>query len=237
MKNAYELYLLGDSAITIQFGNAINEKTNNKVQSLLKLIKEAPFAGVKDLVPAYASLTIVYDPTEIFNLCQADENTPDCLERLLTSYIGKIEASGKTERRRMRIPVCYHTSLAPDIEWLAATHHLSVSDIGELHCSVSYLVYMIGFLPGFPYMATVDERIATPRKPEPRNRVEAGSVGIAGNQTGIYPFASPGGWQIIGRTPLRLFNAETDIPALLQPGDEVLFYPISLDEFNRLSAA
>lgn len=236
MKNTYELYLLGDSAITIQFGNSINEETNNQVLSLLKLIKEAPFAGVKDLVPAYASLTIVYDPKEIINLCKADEDTLVCLERLLTSYIGKIETAANTERRRMRIPVCYHTSLAPDIEWLAETHHLTVNNIAELHHSVSYLVYMIGFLPGFPYMATVDERIATPRKPEPRSRVEAGSVGIAGNQTGIYPFASPGGWQIIGRTPLQMFNAENDIPSFVQPGDEVLFYPISLDEFNRLSA-
>lgn len=229
--------MLGDSAVTIQFGKTINEKANIQVQALLKLIKEAPFAALKDLVPAYTSLTIVFDPKQLLNFCQADENTLDCLEKLLSSYISKIKTVDKTDRRLIRIPVCYHTTLAPDIEWLAETHHLSVNDIAELHCSVSYLVYMIGFLPGFPYMATVDERIATPRKPAPRNRVEAGSVGIAGNQTGIYPFASPGGWQIIGRTPLQLFNAESDIPALLQPGDEVLFYPIPLDEFNRLSAA
>ncbi len=145
--------------------------------------------------------------------------------------------SATTGGRHISIPVCYDLSLAPDIEFVASQHALTTQQVIALHTSTAYRVYMIGFQQGFPYMAAVDKQIATPRKSNPRTSVPAGSVGIAGDQTGIYPFTSPGGWQLIGQTPLQMFNKNNHQPTLLQPGDEVQFYPISLSAFHQLKPA
>ena len=133
----------------------------------------------------------------------------------------------------LRIPVCYHSSLAPDLHLLAVQLHLTTDELIRIHVATTYRVFMLGFLPGFAYMGPVDQRIVAPRHDRPRSAVPAGSVGIAGAQTGIYPMQSPGGWQLIGRTPLQLFTPHLLPPCLLQPGDEVVMYPISLDEFNQ----
>jgi inhibitor of KinA len=133
----------------------------------------------------------------------------------------------------MRIPVCYAKTFAPDLEDLALQNKISQEEVIRIHTSATYRVYMIGFLPGFAYMGRVDERIVTPRRSQPRTMVPAGSVGIAGEQTGIYPFASPGGWNIIGQTPVALFDVKRKQPVLLQPGDEVTFYSITEHEFTN----
>jgi inhibitor of KinA len=139
--------------------------------------------------------------------------------------------------RLIRIPVCYAEAYAPDLASLAALHGISSEEVIAIHSAARYRVYMIGFLPGFPYMATVDKKIQTPRLAKPRTRVSAGAVGIAGAQTGIYPSDSPGGWQLIGQTPLKLFDVAKDNPVLLQPGDEVQFYPISIEAFKTFRNA
>jgi KipI family sensor histidine kinase inhibitor len=143
-------------------------------------------------------------------------------------------AEGQTVGRSFHIPVCYEKEYAPDLEWVASEKGLSAAEVIELHCAVVYRVYMVGFLPGFSYMGSVDQRLELPRKPLPVN-VVAGGVGLTGRQTGIYPLNSPGGWQIIGRTPIKLFDAGTNPPVRLQSGDRVQFYPVSGAEFRDLS--
>jgi inhibitor of KinA len=142
-----------------------------------------------------------------------------------------------TKSKSVQVPVCYAVSMAPDIESVAALHSLDVDEVIQLHTAKTYRVYMIGFLPGFAYMGSVDEKIVTPRRSQPRTQVPAGSVGIAGEQTGIYPFDSPGGWQLIGQTPLEMFNMANEMPCYLQPGDEVQFYPITMAEFEKIKKA
>jgi inhibitor of KinA len=136
--------------------------------------------------------------------------------------------------RLIRIPVCYDLALAPDLVSLAAEHKLDTEEVVKLHTGKTYRVFMIGFLPGFAYMGSVDEKIATPRKINPRTLVPAGSVGIAGEQTGVYPFDSPGGWQLIGQTPIKMFSATKAEPCLLQPGDDVQFYAVTIMEFEKI---
>ncbi|MDB5197332.1 MAG: hypothetical protein JWP88_1703, partial [Flaviaesturariibacter sp.] len=137
------------------------------------------------------------------------------------------------QHRQLRIPVCYDQAFAPDLKTVAAQAGLSVEEVIHIHTHTSFRVYMIGFLPGFAYMGEVPDAIAVARRSEPRTKVSAGSVGIAGKQTGIYPFDSPGGWQLIGKTPASLFRKKEASPTLFQPGDEVLFYPITINEFTN----
>jgi inhibitor of KinA len=139
--------------------------------------------------------------------------------------------------RKMDVPVCYDESVGSDLAFVASHNKLAIQEVIEIHTAAVYKVYMLGFLPGFAYMATVDERIVTPRKQIPSQNILPGSVGIAGKQTGIYPVQSPGGWQIIGQTPLQLFDAEKEKPTFFQPGDEVQFYSITLDEFHQMKKA
>eukprot|EP01136_Pigoraptor_vietnamica_P038048 Opistho-1_new@106825 len=156
------------------------------------------------------------------------------MESQLQEATRSVALDTATIANRITIPVCYDLSLAPDLVELATLHQLSVEEVIQLHTAQTYRVYMIGFLPGFAYMGSVDERIRTARKANPRTKVPAGSVGIAGEQTGIYPLDSPGGWQLIGQTPLPLFDATRTDPCLLQPGDEVQFCSISLTAFHKL---
>ena len=234
MEQPYKIYPLGDSAITIHLGDAINLDTHKKVRSLFKALEPAPFAGLIDIIPAYASITLVYDVLLTKKNCPPTKSVFQYVENYLHHHLEQLTQIEDTNNRQVIIPVCYHPSLGLDLQTFANEHSLTPEEVIAIHTATTYNVYMIGFLPGFPYMATVDDRIATPRKSEPRKIVPAGSVGIAGNQTGIYPFASPGGWQLIGQTPLKIFDAESKQPAMLQPGDEVRFVPISLHEFNQL---
>lgn len=160
----------------------------------------------------------------------------DFLQAHLSALFETSISSNPKHADPVRIPVCYDSSLGPDLVSLANTHGLSAEEVIQIHTSRLYSVYMLGFLPGFAYMGTVDPRIQTPRRAAPRTQVPAGSVGIAGMQTGIYPLASPGGWQLIGRTPLPVFQPDASSPSLLQPGDHVQFYPITLQAFETWPA-
>lgn len=225
------IFPLGDSALTVDFGNLIDEAVSREVIGLFRRMMEERLPYVTDLVPAYSSLTIHYD---LFSIKEGNPGASafDCMTRQVEVMLDREDYHDASEGRRMRVPVCYGGVYGPDLAELAALKGLSEEEVIGIHTSARYRVYMIGFLPGFAYMGKVDESIALPRKAQPRTSVPAGSVGIAGKQTGIYPLDSPGGWQIIGRTPLRLFNAGNENPVLFGPGDTVEFYPISEHELE-----
>lgn len=228
MQEGFTISPLGDNALTICFGNCIAEEVSENVLQLFQRLKnELPF--LKDLVPAYSSLAVYYD---VLSLHTKEKPAYKQMKELLLPFLQASTETPVATGREVTIPVCYAEKFAPDLAELAAAKGLSVEEVISLHTAKTYRVYMIGFLPGFPYMGAVDERLATPRKSRPRMAVPAGSVGIAGAQTGIYPLLSPGGWNIIGRTPLQLFDKEKNEPVLLQPGDRVRFVSISEDAFE-----
>jgi len=229
---SYHMYPCGDHAVTIELGEGVDGAINQKVISLFTYLKKQALKGVKDIIPAYHTVTIVYDTALLKKEIQAPtvyEWICEEIGKLINSFIPDTLDTART----VRIPVCYDLSLAPDLVSLADLHKISVDEVIQLHTATNYRVYMIGFLPGFAYMGSVHEKIITPRKAKPRTLVPAGSVGIAGEQTGIYPFDSPGGWQLIGQTPVTMFDVTKEAPCLLQPGDEVKFYPITLTEFQK----
>jgi inhibitor of KinA len=224
----FSIHPLADGALVLSFGNEIDEDINQKVLHLFRRLRNhSPF--VTDLVPAYSSLTVYYD---VLSLYSPGKTAFERVKEWLIPFLEEETGIEQTPERDIRIPVCYANAFAPDLEELATAKNLSADEVIHLHQGKTYRVYMIGFLPGFPYMGKVDIRIATPRKSSPRTGIPAGSVGIAGEQTGIYPFSSPGGWNIIGRTPVQLFDQQRTEPVLLQPGDNVTFYSISEDEFK-----
>lgn len=231
----YRIYPCGDHAVTIELGDTIDVAVNEKVISLFRYLKNAGIYGVQDVIPSYHTITLVYD----IAFLKKQSPVASVYEMMcgeLTKAVNAYTANSKKAARLVNIPVCYDLSVAPDLVSLAASHQLSVEEVVQLHTAKTYRVYMIGFLPGFAYMGSVDEKIATPRKENPRTKVPAGSVGVAGVQTGIYPLNSPGGWQLIGQTPLQIFTITKEEPCYLQPGDEVQFYPVSLNEFTKLAA-
>ncbi len=229
----YSIFPLGDSALTIDFGNIIDIAINAYVLNLFSHFKRKKIPGLLDIVPAYSSLSFHYD---VFTVRQSGFNNLTAFEIIKKTIEKDLEQDSMHEtrpQRKISIPVCYSRSFALDIEFIASEKNISIEKIIQFHTDQLYTVYMIGFLPGFPYMGEVNNSIAVPRKNEPRANVPAGSVGIAGKQTGIYPLESPGGWQIIGRTPLKIFEKDKSDPVLLQPGDEIQFYSISEDEFEN----
>ena len=228
----YSIFPLGDSALTVDFGNIISEDINQKVLRLFHHLKSVADETIIDLVPAYSSLTIYYDVLSFYSTRQtAFENMADRLEELFSQALSIAEEKNNF----FEIPVCYSKKFAIDIQYLSQQNEIPVEEIIHIHTSKAYKVYMLGFLPGFTYMGEVDDRIAIVRKPTPI-KLFAGAVGIAGKQTGIYPLESPGGWQIIGRTPVKVFNKENKNPVLFQPGDEVKFYPVTEHEFENYKA-
>ena len=210
----------------------IDEEINRNVMALFHYWKDRSIPGVMDIIPSYSSLTLTYDAVLIRNQNKIS-SAFEFMKRKAEDSIKNCDWKKRPPPRLMEIPICYHLSLAPDLKTLAAEKSLSVEEVIQLHSDKTYRVYMIGFLPGFAYMGKVDARIALPRKSTPRILVPAGSVGIAGEQTGIYPLDSPGGWNIIGQTPLKLFDPEKDDSVLLRAGDEVKFTPVSLKEFIK----
>ena len=228
----HTIFPISDSALTIDFGNIIDESTNSKVLSLFRSFQMNPPEGVIEVVPAYSSLTIYYDVFQISKSIPPDQTVFEWLSWDLQERVQLPLETNDKDSRQIEIPVCYENEFAPDMEGLSARNGISVEEIIHIHCSKQYRVYMLGFLPGFSYMGEVDERISLPRKSQPK-AVEAGSVGIAGRQTGIYPFSAPGGWQIIGRTPLKLFDPAKEEPTLLRAGDMVRFTSIRKNEFEN----
>jgi len=229
----YTIFPLGDSALTIDYGNRISDTIHAKVMARWQQLRSNPVPGTIDLIPAYSSLTIYYDRRTVQQTIPTGISLFDWVQQQVENRLQEPFTPTQTAPRLLTIPVCYEPAFAIDIEMLAATNHLTVDTIIQLHTSKEYIVYMLGFLPGFAYMGEVDDAIVISRKPQPVT-MAAGSVGIAGKQTGIYPFQSPGGWQIIGCTPLHLFDAESEMPTFFQAGDRVQFRAISEQEFYEL---
>lgn len=215
----------GDSSILIEFGKEINPEINGKITSLVQLMKEQHIEGVVDMIPAFCTLLVNYDPRVI-----TYEEIRNRMEKLL-----KIETRASESRRRVyEIPVCYGGEYGPDIENIAEHAGLSVEEVIRIHSSRDYLIYMLGFLPGFCYLGGLDERIHTPRLANPRIKINAGSVGIGGSQTGIYPLDSPGGWQLMGMTPVKTYDPEREVPILVEAGDYIRFVPVDESEYKRI---
>lgn len=227
----YSIFPLGDTALTIDFGNTIDLSLNLKVQSLYHLLLDKNWKEVLDIVPAYSSISIYYDLCAI-TFRDAEKTAFEWMAEKIEDLTGEEVQLYKETNRSIKVPVCYSLKYGTELEELAHHKGLSVKEVIQIHTSKPYRVYMLGFLPGFAYMGDVDESISMARRPVPK-KVIAGSVGIAGKQTGIYPLACPGGWQIIGRTPLILFDQQQPNPVLFQQGDEVTFYSISEDEFEN----
>ncbi|MGH8144793.1 MAG: 5-oxoprolinase subunit PxpB [Rhodanobacteraceae bacterium] len=242
---------LAEDTLLLHFGDTIDPATNARVHAAARALREAALPGVTDIAPAYASLLIRFDPQA---LCDQDDASPcariAALSRALldgidgknrlpsgTATRSERDSSGtgvETDMGFVEIPVCYGDEFGPDLEAVAAHAGMSSEEVISRHSAVEYTVAMLGFAPGFPYLLGLDPALHVPRRETPRTRVPAGSVAIGGAQTGIYPRELPGGWNLIGRTPLALFDPQYESPALLLPGDRVRFRNIQNDEFERL---
>lgn len=225
----YSIFPLGDSALTIDFGNAVQEDINKKVLRLYHHVHSAADPLIGDLVPAYSSLTVYYDAARLYS---ESKTAFECMADRLDEILARQTLASQHKAQYFEIPVCYSKKFALDLEYLAGQSGMPQEEVVHIHSSKIYRVYMLGFLPGFCYMGDVDRSIALPRKPVPVT-VFPGAVGIAGSQTGIYPLTSPGGWQIIGRTPVEMFNRNSPRPVWIQPGDQIKFYPVTLHEFEN----
>lgn len=218
----------GDKAIFVEFGDAIAPELNRRVRNLMLTIQDKKISGIIETVPTYRSLLVYFDPRQI---------SAKKLRETLYSLTQPLAESGLPKPKLIEIPTAYGGEYGPDLEFVAAYNGLSVPEVVEIHIGTPYLIYMIGFVPGFPYLGGMSPRIVTPRLETPRAKITAGSVGIAGNQTGIYPVESPGGWRLIGRTPLKLFDPSREPLALFQAGDYLTFVSITPEEFSSIKEA
>lgn len=217
--------LAGDSALVVEFGDKVSPDINMKVRKLFLHLEKFPPKGIQETVPTYRSLMIHYNPLELSLETLRSELEKAIVESANISLLGS---------RRITVPVKYGGDYGPDIEDVAAHNKITPEDVIRIHSSMDYLVYMIGFTPGFPYLGELPRSIACPRLTTPRIKVPAGSVGIAGTLTGIYSLESPGGWRLIGRTPLKLFDERSDPPSLLQAGDYVRFLSIAETDYESI---
>jgi KipI family sensor histidine kinase inhibitor len=223
MKRDYRILPSGDSLALVEFEERVDPIVNARAIALSHSIAARALKGIRDIVPTYRTVAVHFDPlkTDVAGLFRY-------LDQEAAQSLPGVPATGET----IRIPVCYGGAYGPDLESVAAFAKASVDEVVLLHTAVRYRVFMLGFVPGFAYLGSVDPRIASPRRETPRVRVPRGSVGIAGEQTGVYPQETPGGWQLIGRTPVALFDASRSDPFLLEPGDHVEFYAIAAAEFE-----
>ncbi|CAN5205167.1 5-oxoprolinase subunit B [soil metagenome] len=221
--NKPRIFPLSTDALTVEFGNEISEKLNRRAVNLSRYFEENRFNGFIETFPAYASLTIFYDLYKVKKAFPAFSTAFAAVKDLVENALEILCETEEIKSSLVEIPVSFATEFAPDLEFVSETKNLLPEKVIEIFTSRIYRVFMLGFLPGFAYLGKVDERIAVPRKDSPRVKVPKGSVGIAGQQTGIYPLESPGGWQIIGRTNLEMFTPESENPCLLQVGDLVKF--------------
>jgi inhibitor of KinA len=223
---AARLLPCGDTALTVELGDGVDRRVNALVLALAGRLTAAAVAGVVEVVPTFRSLTVHYDPLTVSLMELKRQLAP------LLSGLRAAEGSG----RQWRIPVCYHDSVAPDLAEVAGRTGLSVARVAEAHGSVNYHVYMMGFLPGHPYLGDLPAELALPRRETPRTSVLPGSVAIATTLSAIYPLESPGGWHLIGRTPALLWDSRRERPVLLAAGDQVRFLPVSLGEHDALAS-
>ena len=217
------IFPLSESALTIELGNEISTDLNSRAIALAQYFSSNPFPGLIEAAPAYASVTFFYDLAKVRRSFPRHPSTFEAVNEIVKAALESAIPKVRFASRLVEIRMVISETDAPDLSSLAERAGLSTEEVIDIFTSRTYRVYMIGFLPGFAYMGEVDERIATPRLSTPRTSVPEGSIGIAGKQTGIYPLASPGGWNVIGRTEMRLFDPASKRPTLLQPGDEVRF--------------
>ena len=219
---------VGDRAISIDFGQVIDPTINRHIRQTIERIKELQLEGIIELVPTYCALLVEYDAMlySYSEICNIIEPT---LEEGMTNTTNELVTV-------VEVPTVYGGEFGPDLSFVASHNHLSEDEVISIHSGTDYLVYMLGFIPGFTYLGGMDPRIATPRLSSPRTLIPAGSVGIAGEQTGTYPSDSPGGWQIIGRTPVTMYDMSKAQAALLNAGDYVRYVPIDESEFHRIKA-
>lgn len=219
---------VGDCAISIDFGQVIDPKINRQIRQIIEQIKDLQLDGIIELVPTYCALLVQYDAMvySYSDICRILE--PTLQESVMDSANELVTI--------VEIPTVYGGEFGPDLGFVASHNHLSEAEVASIHSGTDYLVYMLGFIPGFTYLGGMDPRIATPRLSSPRTLIPAGSVGIAGEQTGTYPSDSPGGWQIIGRTPVTMYDMSKKQAALLRAGDYVRYVPIDENEFHRIKS-
>lgn len=225
MRREPRILLAGDAALVVEFGDRIDPALNREVRELWRALERAAIPGIVEMVPTYRSLLVCYDPLAI--------HADDLRARLLETdhHKGELDLGAP---RLIDVPTAYGGEFGPDLAFVAQHAGLTEAEVVQIHAGADYLVYMIGFSPGFPYLGGMSPRIATPRLATPRTAIPAGSVGIAQQQTGIYPVESPGGWQLIGRTPLRLFDAGRQPPTLFEAGDSIRFVPVGAEEYREI---
>ncbi|MDR6748572.1 inhibitor of KinA [Bacillus pumilus] len=241
IKNSITFHPLGDAAIVIQAGADICEEIHERVVQLFSCIEQHPFAGYVEAVQAFTNVTVFYEPYTVYqsaHLQQQDLSPYEWVKSYIETLLEEKWQEGvQAKRCTIDIPVCYGGELGPDLEEVARINHLTPEEVVRIHTAGTYLVYMIGFAPGFPFLGGLSEKIAAPRRETPRMSIPKGSVGIAGKQTGVYPISTPGGWQLIGQTPLPLFRPDEKVPSLLRAGDEVRFVQMSEKEFFSMKEA
>lgn len=225
---------MGDTALVVELGRRADESTHDRVQAARKLLSSPELPGVTEVTPAFTTVTLFYDPWVLARELQAGESVVGAMTRLVENRLAKLPARAKGEPGRIvEIPICYGGPFGPDLETVAASVRLTPEEVVRQHSRAVYLVRVIGFSPGFPYLSGLPEALAVPRRATARTAVAPGSVGISNQQCCIYPLATPGGWNLIGRTPLRLFRLDADPPSLLQVGDRVKFRSVTPEEFTR----
>ena len=232
----HRIYPLNEQSLTIEFGQEINPAVNDRVMALHHALQKEPFRGYMESVPSYTTLTVYYD---LFLITKEEGSRSASVRQFVVDQISEkltlLATAAPSELPVLEIPVCYDLSMAPDLPWVAEYCRLSIPEIIDLHSGNTYRVYMIGFIPGFPYLGLLPPKLEVPRKIKPALSVAAGSVALAGRQTGIYPFNIPGGWQVIGRTPYGLFDVNRDPCCSVEAGRQIRFVPITLAEFKELS--
>lgn len=219
----------GEQGLVVEFGNVIDPNINRRVHQLSSRLLHEKKSEILEVVPTYRSLLIYFDPLRL--------SRQQLIGHISVLLNEKVQETTRTDARVISIPVCYGGEYGPDLPFVAEHNNLTEDEVVKIHTSIPYLVYMIGFTPGFPYLGGMSARIATPRLEKPRTRIPAGSVGIAGSQTGFYPVESPGGWQLIGRTPIQAFNPKADNPFLFAAGDYLQFQPILNKEYDEIRQA
>lgn len=223
----YHIRSCGAGAVTVEFENRVAPEVNGRVMALARAITQKKISGITEVIPAFRALTVIFDP------CRLSEEK---LRRII-ARLAKNGAQGTSGGRIFHIPVCYGGEFGCDLCDVAQIHGITEDEVISRHSSRDYLIYMLGFLPGFAYLGGLDESLVTPRLESPRTAVPAGAVGIGGEQTGVYPVESPGGWRLIGRTPIRPFDPARDPAILYRAGDMIRFIPVSPDEYREIELA
>jgi KipI family sensor histidine kinase inhibitor len=234
-KAAWRISPQGDRCLMVEFGQKVDRETNLRARALAQHLVDHPLLGVLDVVPAFTTVAVHYRPELI---AEGKGSTP--FERLaarVEEVLGGDLEHDASVAREIRISVCYGGEFGPDLEEVARSRGLTMDEAVTIHSQSPHVVYMLGFAPGFPYIAGLDERLAVPRRATPRLKIPLGTIAIAGSQSVVYSLETPGGWNLIGRTPLRVFTPETDPPCLLRAGDAVHFYPITREQYDAQCAA